>query len=160
MNNTPFHLHNKTIFITGASSGIGRQIALSTAEMGGKLIITGRDKNKLEETLKLLKGGGHIAFIADLNNLEQIDDLIKKLPKEEQMNDSLEKLLKQPIEVQFVKLADRIVNLKEPPHYWNVEKRIKYQEEAKVILEKLGMASLYLAKRLEEKIENYEQYFV
>jgi len=81
MNNTPFHLHNKIIFITGASSGIGRQIALSTAEMGGKLIITGRDKNKLEETLKLLKGGGHIAFIADLNNLEQIDDLIKKLPK-------------------------------------------------------------------------------
>ncbi|WP_338793337.1 HD domain-containing protein [Bernardetia sp. Wsw4-3y2] len=84
----------------------------------------------------------------------------EKLPKEEQMNDSLEKLLKQPIEVQFVKLADRIVNLKEPPHYWNIEKRIKYQEEAKLILEKLGDASLYLAKRLQEKIENYEQYFV
>jgi (p)ppGpp synthase/HD superfamily hydrolase len=82
------------------------------------------------------------------------------LPKEEQMSDSLEKLLKQPIEVQFVKLADRIVNLKEPPHYWDSKKKKKYQKEAKVILQKLGNANEYLAKRLEEKIENYEQYFI
>lgn len=81
------------------------------------------------------------------------------LPKEEQMNDSLEKLLKQPIEVQFVKLADRIVNLKEPPHYWNIEKKKKYQKEAQFILEKIGKANEYLAKRLQEKIKNYEQYF-
>lgn len=83
----------------------------------------------------------------------------ESLPKEKQMSDSLEKLLKQPIEVQFVKLADRIVNLKEPPHYWNTEKRKKYHKEAKLILEKLGKANQYLAKRLEEKIKEYEQYF-
>lgn len=82
------------------------------------------------------------------------------LPKEEQMNDSLEKLSKQPIEVQFVKLADRIVNLKIPPHYWTLEKKQNYQKEAKQILEKLGNANQYLAKRLEEKIKEYEQYFV
>jgi (p)ppGpp synthase/HD superfamily hydrolase len=81
------------------------------------------------------------------------------LPKEEQMSNSLEKLLREPKEVQFVKLADRIVNLKEPPHYWNVEKKKKYQKEAQFILEKLGKANEYLAKRLEEKIKNYEQYF-
>ncbi|WP_338760920.1 HD domain-containing protein [Bernardetia sp. ABR2-2B] len=84
----------------------------------------------------------------------------EKLPKEQQMNDSLEKLSRQPIEVQFVKLADRIVNLKEPPHYWNLEKKKKYQKEAKLILEKLRQANPYLTKRLEEKIENYEQFFV
>ena len=83
----------------------------------------------------------------------------KKLPKEEQMKDSLDKLLKQPKEVQFVKLADRIVNLKEPPHYWNTEKRQKYQKEAKFILEKLEKANPYLAKRLEEKIKNYKPFF-
>ncbi len=75
----------------------------------------------------------------------------KSLPKEEQMNDSLEKLLKQPIEVQFVKLADRIVNLKEPPYYWTLEKKQKYHKESKVILEKLGKANEYLAKRLREQ---------
>ncbi len=81
------------------------------------------------------------------------------LPKEEQMKDSLEKLLKQPIEIQCVKLADRIVNLKEPPYYWNLGKKHNYQKEAKVILEKLGNANQYLAKRLEEKIKEYENYF-
>ncbi len=84
----------------------------------------------------------------------------ESLPKEEQMNDSLEKLLREPKEVQYVKLADRIVNLKEPPHYWNAEKRQKYHKEAKLILEKLGNSNQYLAKRLEEKIKNYEQYFI
>jgi guanosine-3',5'-bis(diphosphate) 3'-pyrophosphohydrolase len=83
----------------------------------------------------------------------------ESLPKEEQMNDSLEKLLRESKEVQFVKLADRIVNLKEPPHYWNLEKKQKYQKEAQFILEKLGQANEYLAKRLEEKIKEYEQYF-
>ncbi len=83
----------------------------------------------------------------------------ESLPKEEQMKDSLEKLLREPKEVQFVKLADRIVNLKEPPHYWNTEKRKNYHNEAKFILEKLGKANPYLAKRLEEKIKAYEQYF-
>ena len=83
----------------------------------------------------------------------------ESLPKEEQMSDSLEKLLKEPIEVQFVKLADRIVNLKEPPQYWDSAKRKKYHKEAQFILEKLGAANDYLAKRLEKKIKEYEQYF-
>ncbi len=82
----------------------------------------------------------------------------ENLPKEKQMRDSLEKLSKQPKEVQFVKLADRIVNLKEPPHYWNTEKRNKYQKESKLILEKLGNSNDYLAKRLQEKINEYGQY--
>ncbi len=81
-----------------------------------------------------------------------------KLPKNEQMLDSLEKLLKQSIEVQMVKLADRIVNLQKPPEYWDKSKKIAYQIEARLILEKLGEANLYLAKRLEEKIDNYSQF--
>ena len=36
MNNNPFSLENKTILVTGASSGIGKQIALQIANMGGK----------------------------------------------------------------------------------------------------------------------------
>ena len=84
----------------------------------------------------------------------------ESLPKEEQMKDSLEKLLREPKEVQCIKVADRIVNLKEPPHYWNAEKRQKYHKEAQFILEKLGNANQYLAKRLEEKIKDYEQYFI
>ena len=82
----------------------------------------------------------------------------EELPKERQMEDSLAKLLKEPKEVQAVKLADRIVNLKEPPHYWSVEKKRNYQQEARLILEKLQHSNSYLAKRLSKKIVAYEQF--
>lgn len=80
MNNTPFHLNNKTIFITGASSGIGRQIAISVSKMGGKVIITGRNKERLLETYEQLSGDDHLMFIADLKDNEQVEKLIYELP--------------------------------------------------------------------------------
>ncbi|MGH8754894.1 MAG: SDR family NAD(P)-dependent oxidoreductase [Burkholderiales bacterium] len=54
---TAFHLNNRTILVTGASSGIGRQIAVSVCEMGGNVVITGRDQKRLDETDALLKSG-------------------------------------------------------------------------------------------------------
>ena len=82
----------------------------------------------------------------------------ENLLKEEQMKDSLEKLLHSPKEIQFVKLADRIVNLKTPPAHWAAVRTRKYCDESKLILSKLGKANAYLARRLEEKIKNYEQF--
>lgn len=78
--------------------------------------------------------------------------------KQEQMRDSIEKLLAQPYEVQMVKLADRITNLGIPPKHWDNEKIKKYQKEASFILSCLGNSNIYLAKRLEEKIEEYNKY--
>lgn len=81
MNKTPFHLTDKVIFVTGASSGIGRQIAISVSEMGGKVVISGRNENRLIETMSFLKGSGHIMLSADLNDLKTIDSLIFNLPQ-------------------------------------------------------------------------------
>ena len=78
--------------------------------------------------------------------------------KQEQMKDSIERLLTQPYEVQMVKLADRITNLGIPPKHWDNEKILKYQKEASFILSCLGNSNIYLAKRLKEKIENYNNY--
>jgi guanosine-3',5'-bis(diphosphate) 3'-pyrophosphohydrolase len=78
--------------------------------------------------------------------------------KQEQMRDSIERLLTQPYEVQMVKLADRITNLGIPPKHWDNEKIKKYQKEASFILSCLGNSNIYLAKRLEEKIEEYNKY--
>ncbi len=83
----------------------------------------------------------------------------KTLPsKQEQMRDSIERLLTQSYEVQMVKLADRITNLGTPPKHWDIEKMKKYQKEASLILSCLGNSNIYLSNRLKEKIENYNKY--
>lgn len=78
---TQFHLYNKTILVTGASSGIGKQIAISASEMGGSIIVTGRDKNRLNETFNQLKKGNHQQFIADLLITEDLNKLVEDLPE-------------------------------------------------------------------------------
>ncbi len=92
------------------------------------------------------------------NGVEALTKDKTKESKQEQMRDSIERLLAQPYEVQMVKLADRITNLGTPPKHWNSEKMKKYQKEASLILSCLGNSNIYLAERLKEKIENYNKY--
>lgn len=61
-----FSLHGKTILVTGASSGIGRQIALSCALVGAQIIASGRDSQRLNTTLEALPNTGHRPLILDL----------------------------------------------------------------------------------------------
>ena len=77
---TPFHLTNKTILITGASSGIGQEAAVSISKMGGSLVLTGRDKKRLAHTLSLLEGKGHQIIAADLLIETERKQLIDQLP--------------------------------------------------------------------------------
>lgn len=79
--NNPFSLSNKTILITGASSGIGRSIAIICSKMGAKVIITGRNEKRLNETFTLLEGSDHKKFIIDLTDLSALENLIEQLPK-------------------------------------------------------------------------------
>ena len=50
----PFSLENKTILVTGASSGIGKAIAIECSKMGAKVVITGRNEQRLQETYEQL----------------------------------------------------------------------------------------------------------
>ncbi len=81
------------------------------------------------------------------------------LPKAEQMMDSLARIreLNRP-EIAMVKLADRITNLQTPPPHWDRAKIMRYQEEARVILDQLGYANDFLADRLNQKIKAYNRY--
>ena len=63
---SPFSLQGKTILVTGASSGIGRQTAITCAQRGAHIIATGRDMARLQDTFSQLPGDGHIQVIADL----------------------------------------------------------------------------------------------
>lgn len=81
-----------------------------------------------------------------------------KLPKDQQMADSLNRIKKMPLEIWAVKLADRITNLQPPPVHWDNEKKITYLEEAKIILNELKAGNEFLARRLKTKIEEYPIY--
>lgn len=69
----PFTLKEKTVFVSGASSGIGKAIAIECSRMGAIMCITGRNAERLNSTFTQLEGGGHIQIVADL----QTDDGIK-----------------------------------------------------------------------------------
>ena len=78
----PFSLQEKTILVTGASSGIGKAIAIECSKMGAKVVITGRNENRLKETYRLLEGENQPDYIvADLTKQEEIDSLVNELPK-------------------------------------------------------------------------------
>lgn len=72
---TAFSLQGKTILVTGASSGLGRQIAIACAQRGARLVITGRDAARLQETSDQLVGEGHAQVTADLTSAEDRERL-------------------------------------------------------------------------------------
>ena len=75
-----FDLSGKTILVTGASSGLGRQTAITASTFGARLVITGRNNEKLEETFARLKGEGHRMITADLTVQSDIDMLADSVP--------------------------------------------------------------------------------
>lgn len=76
----PYSLEGKTILITGASSGIGRRTAIECSRMGAKLVITGRNQDRLNDTLSSLEGEGHLTFAGDLTEETAMEALMEQLP--------------------------------------------------------------------------------
>ena len=77
----PFSLEGKTILVTGASSGIGRGIAIACSKMGASVILNGRNTDRLQETLAQMQEGTHHIIPADISKQEDIDTLVSLLPE-------------------------------------------------------------------------------
>lgn len=77
----PFSLEGKTILVTGASSGIGRGIAITCSKMGAKVVINGRNINKLQETSALMANDSFLIMPADLTDPTSLKSLVEGLPK-------------------------------------------------------------------------------
>ena len=76
----PFSLDGKTVLVTGASSGIGRATAIECSKMGAKLVITGRNEDRLAQTLGELHGDGHLSIVADLDDETSLEYLAEQCP--------------------------------------------------------------------------------
>lgn len=74
-------LTGKTILVTGASSGIGRGVAIECAKKGARVFITGRNESRLQETLSLMQGEGHSLTICDITKTESLNDFVMGLPQ-------------------------------------------------------------------------------
>lgn len=79
LNNT---FNNKKFLITGASSGIGKELSIFLSKLGATLIITARDKARLDKTFNLLNGKGHSQFSADISIPSKISDLMNDVYSE------------------------------------------------------------------------------
>lgn len=75
----PFSLTGKTILITGASSGIGRQCAIDCSKAGARVVLVARDPSRLEETLSMMENEGHVSISFDLNRLDEIQQLANQV---------------------------------------------------------------------------------
>ncbi len=80
MDYNPFTLKGKTILVTGASSGIGRGIAIACSKMGATVILNGRNLIKLGATLNQLEEGAHQIIAADITNRESVAKMVDQLP--------------------------------------------------------------------------------
>jgi NAD(P)-dependent dehydrogenase (short-subunit alcohol dehydrogenase family) len=75
----PMDLTGKQVLVTGATGGIGRETAVQLSKLGAKVVITGRNEERLLETFNMLEGNGHSKFILDLDNIDAIESIIKAI---------------------------------------------------------------------------------
>ena len=75
----PLDLTGKRFFVTGASSGIGRAVAVLLSQLGASLLITARDVARLARTQAQLSGEGHLADPFDLTQLDGIPAWMRRL---------------------------------------------------------------------------------
>ena len=122
-------------------------LAIQCALLHDTIEDTSVSYEQLKEAFGAAVADGVLALTKDFN-----------LPKSEQMEDSLQRIVAQGPEVRMVKMADRINNLQPPPKHWDDAKKIRYRAEAKIILETLQGVHPYIENRLAQKIEAYQQY--
>ena len=78
----PFSIEGKTVLVTGASSGIGRASAIECSRMGATVLITGRNEERLSQTLSRLDtsfGASHQMIVADLTDEESLNTLVSQI---------------------------------------------------------------------------------
>ncbi|WP_303968829.1 SDR family NAD(P)-dependent oxidoreductase [Sporosarcina ureae] len=75
---------NKTVVITGAGSGMGRETAYRFAKEGANVIVVDLNEEPAKETVKAIQADGGVARVAvcDVSNRQQVIDMVDEAAKE------------------------------------------------------------------------------
>jgi len=78
----PMDLSGKTVMVTGASSGIGRDTCIVLSELGARVILVARDEQRLQETLNGMSGGDHLIRVFDVTKHAETASWMSGIAKE------------------------------------------------------------------------------
>lgn len=73
----PFHLKGRNIIVSGASSGIGKQVAITCSKYGANVILLGRNLDRLKETSSQLISSDNLLYSLDLRDDKKVKEVIK-----------------------------------------------------------------------------------
>ncbi len=83
-------MQNKTVIVTGATSGIGEVAAIRLAEQGARIVFTARDAARAQDTMAALRKAnpeaGHAVHMADLSRLSEMKRVGAELAREPQID--------------------------------------------------------------------------
>ena len=82
-------LTGRKILITGASSGIGRSIAILSTKLGAKAVVCGRNGGRLDETLANCEGSGNIKIPFDVRETARYEEIFRQATTDGQKLDGL-----------------------------------------------------------------------
>lgn len=77
----PYSLEGKTILITGAASGIGKETSIESSMMGAKIIAVDLNTNGLTALMPLLEGNGHQHYAGNLCDEDFLKALAESVPE-------------------------------------------------------------------------------
>jgi NAD(P)-dependent dehydrogenase (short-subunit alcohol dehydrogenase family) len=79
MAENPLELTGRRVLVTGASAGIGRETAILLGALNARLVLAGRNEQRLRQTLACLDGEGHSMEVVDLAAVEQIPEWMRRI---------------------------------------------------------------------------------
>lgn len=75
-------MNRKKILIVGASSGLGKEVALTLAKQGMDLVLISRDIKKLQNVVSECENGNHQVYSVDVANEEELDKALSESMKD------------------------------------------------------------------------------
>lgn len=78
----PMDLSGKRILVTGATGGMGRETSVQLSRLGAKVVLCDMNEEALQDVMGQLECDGHASYCFDLNNIDDIEALVKRMVDE------------------------------------------------------------------------------